>query len=96
MNYFYGKPINTLTTNELTLLSLDIDINNGRKNGMITNQILSELNKVRLRLAIKCMDDGGDYSTIRFQEDFNGEGVNELQDGFVECEVLPNLPISLN
>lgn len=95
MNYFYGKPMNQLTPNELVLLSLDIDIINGKKTNF-PKEGLKLMYNIRLGLVLKCFECGGDYSIIRFEREFNGSVTEELEEGFEECEVLPDIPLCLN
>lgn len=94
MNFFYGKPINTLTLNELVLLSLDIDLMNGRKFGKIPPLVYREMLEIRIGLVMKCYHDKGDYSITRFQNEFLG--IDKLDESFVECEILPDIPVCLN
>ena len=93
MNFFYGKPMNTLTPCELVLLSLDIDLMNGRKYGTIPPEFYSKMMSMRLKMVLDC-DNRGDYSITRFQREFFG--TEELDESFVECEVLPDIPMCLN
>lgn len=95
MNYFYGKPMNTLTSPEIMLLSLDIDIVLGEKNHL-PKETIKMMYEMRLGLVLQCFPFGGDYSIIRFKQEMNGVYVGELEEGFVECEVLPVLPMCLN
>jgi hypothetical protein len=96
MNTFYGKPLNELQHSELVLLSLDIDIMNGKKNNFVPNEVMKMMYNFRLGLVLKCFQCGGDYSIIRFEREFNGGITEELEEGFEECQVLPDLPMCLN
>jgi hypothetical protein len=95
MNTFYGKSVNTMTFNELTLLSVDIQLSSFDKVNNIPTMVLEQSLLIREGLMYKCINDGGDYSRERFVHDFNGTRPNEIEGGYDEFIEITNY-LSLN
>lgn len=91
MNTFYGKRLNAMTSAELTLLSLDIDLINLEKSNQTANPMYAQAMAMREVLVDKC--EGGNYSRIEFVAQFNGTNPNVLDMQFDECEIVT---LSLN
>jgi hypothetical protein len=96
MNTFYGKPVNQMNFNELTLLSVDIQISSFDQVNNISPTIINQSMVIREGLMFKCMENGnGDYSRERFVHDFNGTRQIELEGVYDHHEEITNF-ISLN
>lgn len=94
MNKFYGKNLNEMTFGELTLLSVDIQLMSFEKVGITNDRVIRESYEIRQSLFLKCMNDGGDYSRLRFVSEFNGNTPNELDCQYDECVIIN--PLYLN
>jgi hypothetical protein len=96
MNSFYGKPVNQMNFNELTLLSIDIQLSSFEKMNMTDQRLLSQSLSIREGFMNKCIEDfENDYSRERFVNDFNGTRPMEIDGEYVEYVEVTNL-ISLN
>ncbi|MDI3349715.1 hypothetical protein DCBHLPFO_00765 [Mycoplasmopsis arginini] len=96
MNTFYGKQLNTLTFNELTLLSIDIQLSAFDKMNMTDQRVLSQSESIREGFMTKCLEEGyGDYSRERFLHDYNGTRPTEIEGGYDEYIEVTNF-LSLN
>lgn len=87
MNTFYGKSVNEMNFNELTLLSVDIQLSSFEQVNNIPNHIIQHSNSIREALRLKCVDCGGDYSRERFLNDLDGNTPTEIEgvyDEFIE------------
>lgn len=91
MNNFYGKRLNAMTSAELTLLSLDIDLVNLEKSNQTANPMYAQALAMREALVYKC--EGGNYSRVEFVAQFNGTNPRVLDMQFDECEIVT---LSLN
>jgi PHP family Zn ribbon phosphoesterase len=95
MNTFYGKQVNQMNFNELTLLSVDIQLMSFEKVNNIPNMVLEQSLVIREGLMYKCIGGGGDYSRERFVNDFNETQPMELEGGYDDYIEVTNF-ISLN
>jgi hypothetical protein len=96
MNTFYGKSVNQMNLEELTLLSVDIQISSFDQVPNISPTIVIPSMKIREGLMYKCIEKGnGDYSRERFVHDFNGTRPMELEGVYDHHEEITNF-ISLN
>ena len=68
-NTFYGKKLNELNSDELQLLSIDMQITGLRKRGRYTLPQLAMADKFRVKAVNKCMNMGGDYSRSTFEKE---------------------------
>ena len=93
MNRFYGKLVSEMNFNELTLLSVDLQLSSFDLVNNIPNHVIQQSQIIRESLMLKCLDGDGDYSRVRFESDFRGENPNMFEgvfDEFVEVEQLLN------
>jgi hypothetical protein len=88
MNQFYGKNINEMSSGELTLLSVDIQLMSFERSGITNPTLIQQSLQIREGLMNKCINEGGDYSRERFVSEFNGTNPMVLEGGFDECEVI--------
>ena len=95
MNTFYGKSVNQMNTDELTLLSVDIQLMSFEKMGTIPNGIMEQSYQIREGLMYKCIGNGGIYTRERFVHDFNGTRQMELEGTYDHHEEITHY-ISLN
>ena len=96
MNTFYGIPMNTMTFNELTLLSIDIQLSSFERMNMTDRRVLSQSESIREGFMNKCIEESGrDYSRERFLHDYNGTRPMEL-DGQYDDYIEVTNHISLN
>lgn len=95
MNTFYGKSVNKMNFNELTLLSVDIDLMSFEKLNNIPTNVMEQSLIIREGLMYKCIGGGGDYSRERFVHDFNGTTPMELEGVYDQHEEITHY-ISLN
>lgn len=87
MNTFYGKSVSQMNFNELTLLSVDIQLSSFEQVNNIPNHVIEQSYLIREGLMFKCMNDGGVYTRERFVSDFNGTRQTQLEgvyDEFIE------------
>jgi hypothetical protein len=95
MNTFYGKSVNEMNFNELTLLSVDIQLSSFEQVNNIPTNVIEQSYNIREGLMFKCMGCGGDYSRERFVHDFNGTRPIELEGGYDDFIEITNT-LSLN
>jgi hypothetical protein len=96
MNSFYGKPVNQMNFNELTLLSIDIQLSSFEKMNMTDQRLLSQSLSIREGFMNKCIEDfDNDYSRERFLHDFNGTRPMEIDGQYDDYIEVTNM-ISLN
>ena len=95
MNTFYGKSVNEMNFNELTLLSVDIQLMSFEQVNNIPDQVTRQSYLIREGLHQKCIDCGGDYSRERFVNDFNGTTPMEIEGGYSDFIEITNT-LSLN
>lgn len=95
MNTFYGKSVNQMNFNELTLLSIDIQLSSFEQVKNIPTHITQHSYRIREALQLKCINDGGDYSRERFLNDLNGTRPNEIEGMYDDFIEIPNV-LSLN
>lgn len=95
MNTFYGKSVNEMNFNELTLLSVDIQLSSFEQVTNIPTNVIEQSYLIREGLMYKCMGGNGDYSRERFVHDFNGTRPMEIEGGYSDFIEITNL-LSLN
>jgi hypothetical protein len=95
MNTFYGKSVNQMNFNELTLLSVDIQLMSFEQVNNIPNMVLEQSLLIREGLMYKCFGCGGDYSREKFVNDFNNIQPNEIEGGYSDFVEVTNF-LSLN
>ena len=95
MNTFYGKSVNQMNFNELTLLSVDIQLMSFEQVNNIPTMVIQQSLQIREGLMYKCMGGSGDYSRERFVHDFNNTRPTEIEGGYDEYIEITNI-ISLN
>jgi hypothetical protein len=91
MSNFYGKRFNAMSSAELSLLSLDIDLINLEKANLSNSPTYTKALLMREALVNKC--EGGNYSRIEFVAQFNGTNPRIIETPFDECEIIT---LSLN
>jgi hypothetical protein len=79
MNTFYGKSVNEMNFNELTLLSVDIQLSSFEQVRNIPTHVVEQSYLIREGLMFKCMNDGGVYTREQFVNDFNGTRQTQLE-----------------
>jgi hypothetical protein len=79
MNTFYGKSVNQMNFNELTLLSVDIQLSSFEQVRNIPTHVVEQSYLIREGLMFKCMNDGGIYTREQFVNDFNGTRQTQLE-----------------
>lgn len=87
MNTFYGKSVSQMNFNELTLLSVDIQLSSFEQVNNIPNHVIEQSYSIREGLMFKCLNEGGVYTRERFVNDFNGTRQPQLEgvyDEFIE------------
>lgn len=95
MNTFYGKSVNQMNFNELTLLSVDIQLMSFEQVNNIPNMVIEQSYLIREGLMNKCIGGNGDYSRERFVHDFNETQPMEIEGQYDEYIEVTNF-ISLN
>jgi hypothetical protein len=95
MNTFYGKSVNEMNFNELTLLSVDIQLSSFEQVTNIPTNVIEQSYLIREGLMNKCMGGNGDYSRERFVHDFNGTQLMEIEGGYSDFIEITNR-LSLN
>jgi hypothetical protein len=90
MNTFYGKSVNEMNFNELTLLSVDIQLSSFEQVRNIPTHVVEQSYLIREGLMFKCMNDGGVYTRERFVSDFNGTRQNEIEGGYSDFIEITN------
>jgi hypothetical protein len=91
MKTFYGVPLKEMNFDELTLLSVDIQLTSFEKIGGIPNGLITSSYQIREGLMYKCMESGeGDYSRERFVNDFNDKKVVEINGEYTEYVEVQN------
>jgi hypothetical protein len=95
MNTFYGKSVNQMNFNELTLLSVDIQLMSFGMVNNIPNNVMEQSLLIREGLMYKCMGNGGNYSREQFVNDFNNTRSNEIEGGYSDFIEVTNF-LSLN
>jgi hypothetical protein len=79
MNTFYGKSVNQMNFNELTLLSVDIQLSSFEQVRNIPTHVVEQSYLIREGLMFKCVNDGGIYTREQFVNDFNGTRQTQLE-----------------
>jgi hypothetical protein len=79
MNTFYGKSVNEMNFNELTLLSVYIQLSSFEQVRNIPTHVVEQSYLIREGLMFKCMNDGGVYTREQFVNDFNGTRQTQLE-----------------
>lgn len=96
MNTFYGKPMNELSFNELTLLSIDIQLTSLEKLNVTDQRVLRQSYDIREGFMNRCIEENqNDYSRERFVRDFNGTQPIQLEGVYDHHTEVVNF-ISLN
>ena len=95
MNTFYGKSVNQMNFNELTLLSVDIQLMSFEQVNNIPTNVIEQSYLIREGLMYKCIGCGGDYSRERFVNDFNETQPMEIEGGYSDFIEVTNY-LSLN
>lgn len=87
MNTFYGKSVSQMNFNELTLLSVDIQLSSFEQVRNIPTHVVEQSYLIREGLMFKCLNEGGVYTRERFVSDFNDTRQTQLEgvyDEFIE------------
>lgn len=95
MNTFYGKSVNEMNFNELTLLSVDIQLTSFDQVNNIPTMVIEQSLIIREGLMNKCIGGSGDYSRERFVHDFNNTQPMEIEGGYSDFIEITNT-LSLN
>lgn len=91
MKTFYGVPLKEMNFDELTLLSVDIQLTSFEKIGGLPNGLVTSSYQIREGLMYKCMENGnGNYTRERFVQDFNNRTIVEINGEYTEYEEVQN------
>ena len=90
MNTFYGKSVNQMNYNELTLLSVDIQLSSFEMVRNIPTKLIEQSYMIREGLMYECMGNDGNYSREQFINDFNGTSSMKIEGGYSDFIEINN------